>query len=265
MPMERALLLAQLEAMAPLRLAEAWDNVGLLLDPMSQTTLSHAFLTIDLTAATFEEARSVNADVIVAYHPPIFSGLKRLRADHPAEALVLAAARSGTMVYSPHTALDAASGGMAEWLASSLGPGEARPILPHAELPQCGGGRIVELAQPLALGEAVTRIKQYLELKHVRLATPSTSEAAMVRRFAVCPGAGGSLFERVGTVDLLLTGEMRHHDVLARQAAGTAVILTDHTNTERGYLPVLGRLLRARCPDLRVTVSRIDADPLQVV
>jgi putative NIF3 family GTP cyclohydrolase 1 type 2 len=58
---------------------------------------------------------------------------------------------------------------------------------------------------------------------------------------------------------------MRHHDVLARNARGTHVLLADHTNTERGYLPEFAKRLMRLCPGLLVSVSQIDRDPLQVV
>jgi putative NIF3 family GTP cyclohydrolase 1 type 2 len=85
-----------------------------------------------------------------------------------------------------------------------------------------------------------------------------------VETLAVCPGAGGSLL-RNARADLLLTGEMRHHDVLAANARGSTVVLTDHTNCERGYLPVLRDKLLEQLPDLGVVVSELDADPLRVV
>ena len=80
------------------------------------------------------------------------------------------------------------------------------------------------------------------------------------------PGRRGSLFEALrAPVDLLVTGELRHHDILAHVAAGTTVVVTDHTNTERGYLPRFAAQLRAAMPEVVVTVSTVDADPLQPV
>jgi putative NIF3 family GTP cyclohydrolase 1 type 2 len=81
---------------------------------------------------------------------------------------------------------------------------------------------------------------------------------------AVCPGAGGSVFEQVDEVDLLVTGEMRHHDVLSRASQGTSVILTDHTNSERGFLASLAKRLTDACLGLEVSVSKVDRDPLQI-
>jgi putative NIF3 family GTP cyclohydrolase 1 type 2 len=86
---------------------------------------------------------------------------------------------------------------------------------------------------------------------------------------------GGSLLQ--GTVaDVYLTGEMGHHDILACNAAGISVILTEHTNSERGYLSVLKpRLLSLLKIDLGldkesdvlvdVVVSQSDRDPIEIV
>jgi putative NIF3 family GTP cyclohydrolase 1 type 2 len=73
------------------------------------------------------------------------------------------------------------------------------------------------------------------------------------------------VFSHVGDVDLLLTGEMRHHDVLARKQRGTHVLLSEHTNSERAYLPRYAEALTARCPGLLVSVSALDCDPLMFV
>jgi dinuclear metal center YbgI/SA1388 family protein len=210
-----------------------------------------------------EEAEELGADLILAYHPPIFSGFKRLRASHPGESLVVRALRGGVSIYSPHTALDAAPGGMNDWLAQTFGPGTSVPILPDPEIPSAGVGRLMELEVPISVDEAVQRAKSYLGLRHVRVSRAASAER--IRSVAVCPGAGGSVFEKVAHADLLLTGEMRHHDVLARRARGTHIILTDHTNTERGFLPLYAASIAARCSGIEVTVSRLDADPLQVV
>lgn len=265
----RADLYAAVQAIAPFELAESWDNVGVLLDPWGTDEMERVLLTIDLTEAVADEAIGWGADAIVAYHPPIFSGLKRLTAATAQERTILRLVANGIPVVSPHTALDAAAGGMGDWLAATLGDAAmVAPITPCKARPldsTVGLGRMGVLAEPAALDVVVERVKQALGLAHVRLATAARHrDGAPIRRFAVCPGAGGELFSQVGAVDLLLTGEMRHHDVLARVHAGTSVLLTDHTNCERGYLPTLGAALAQRLPGLLVRISERDADPLVV-
>lgn len=255
-------MLDVLEAVAPLHLAENWDNVGMLVDSQMANEFHQALLTIDTTSATLSEAKDLGVDLIISYHPLIFSPLKRLRAEVAQERILLDLIRGGFTLYSPHTALDAARDGMNDWLAGALGQGRVAPIVPHATDPSVGAGRKVELGSPLSLSEALSRISQHLGLKFLRVAAPSQPSA--VKTWACCPGAGGGLFEKLGKVDLLLTGEMRHHDILRRLAEGTTVVVTDHTNTERGYLPLLAARLSSACPGLRCTVSQVDKDPLLV-
>jgi putative NIF3 family GTP cyclohydrolase 1 type 2 len=88
------------------------------------------------------------------------------------------------------------------------------------------------------------------------------ADDVLVSTVAVCPGAGGSLFQGV-RADLLLTGEMRHHDVLAQVERGGAVILTDHTNTERGFLAIYAERVGRVC-GVEVVRSARDHDPLRV-
>ncbi len=258
-------VVAALEDLAPLGFAEEWDNVGLLVEPpgfWSGGEVSAVLLAIDLTEAVLDEALEAGVDLVVAYHPPVFSGLKRLTSQAPLERVVLRCVAEGVAVYAPHTALDAAVGGLAEWLLQALGPTEGVPLVPHPDAPNVGAGRAATLSTPTALGELVSRVKAHLSLAQVRVAGGDPDR--LIERVAVCPGAGGALFADDEDADLYLTGEMRHHDVLAKVARGASVILTDHTNTERGYLPVFAERLSARLPDVEIVVSIVDRDPLQI-
>lgn len=261
-------VLEVLEARAPLALAEAWDNVGLLIEPrVEPVVVQRVLFTIDLDEAVLEEAEGLGVELVVAYHPPIFGGLPGLRASRSSERVAVEALRRGLFVYSPHTALDAAEGGMTDWLSSVLGPGAVRAIVPTV-LPAfagrvVGAGRRVALDAPLSLRDALAAIKAHLGLEHLRVA--EAAHARPIESLAVCPGAGGSVFEKLGAVDLLLTGEMRHHDVLARVRQGTSVVLCDHTNTERGFLPVFAAELAPRLPGVELFVAARDKDPLSIV
>jgi dinuclear metal center YbgI/SA1388 family protein len=118
-----------LEAIAPTRHAEPWDNVGLLAGDPAQS-VTRVLLTIDYTPAVAAEGQAEQCDAVIAYHPPIFSALKRLTADGPM-ALVHDAIRRGVAIYSPHTALDVADGGTNDVLADAVGLGEdRRPLRP---------------------------------------------------------------------------------------------------------------------------------------
>lgn len=69
-------VIKKLQEIAPLTLAESWDNVGLLVEPSNNLTVSSALLTIDLTEEVVEEAVQLGAQLIISYHPNIFRPLK---------------------------------------------------------------------------------------------------------------------------------------------------------------------------------------------
>ncbi|MBL8752103.1 MAG: Nif3-like dinuclear metal center hexameric protein, partial [Planctomycetes bacterium] len=119
-------------------------------------------------------------------------------------------------------------------------------------------------ARPLPFRTLVQRCKRRFGVRSLQVARPDKA-AANVRTVAVAAGAGGSVL-RHAEADVLVTGEMSHHDVLAAVAAGRSVVLAGHANTERGFLKVLQRRLReAFAGDLDVRIARADRDPFVVV
>ncbi len=369
-------VLERLRALASESLAEPWDHVGLQVgDP--DRPVRKALLCIDLTDAVLEEAVAKKASLIVAYHPPIFSPLEAVTTQHPKQRVIYHAVRRGIAIYSPHTALDAATGGVNDWLCDGLGPGRRRPIRPHppatlfklvvfiphaqadrlraalssqgagvigdytqcsfgtdgtgtfkggratnptigrrgrfetvSELrmemvcpsdrlsavvaalhrdhpyeepaydlyrleptpaqpsgshpPSTGQGRVLTLDQPVTLKTLIQRAKNHLGVDHLDVSAPSLNRRVQV--IGLCAGVGGALVSEAGRIDAFLTGEMRHHDVLAAAASGTVVLLAGHTQTERGYLPVYRkRILAAGGGKIQWLVSRSDQPPSKLV
>lgn len=265
-----------MQSLAPLEFAESWDNVGVLIDRGAHAEIDRVCLAIDLTQAVLQEALHHDVQAIVAYHPPIFAGLKRIVASDSKGALLGELVERGMVVYSPHTALDAVPDGVNDWLLDAFDTASRKPIVPnpgvlgtraaestsHSSAP--GQGRLGELRTSIELEAAVRQVKAHLGLGWVRVSRGVGATSGAIRTVGVCAGAGGALLSGC-RADLLLTGEMRHHDVLDLAHRGTSVILTDHTHSERGYLPRLRSRILARAPDLEVHISTADLEPLQVV
>ncbi|MGP1309878.1 MAG: Nif3-like dinuclear metal center hexameric protein [Phycisphaerales bacterium] len=123
-------LIAAIDALAPPALAEPWDNVGLLVGDPERDLEGPALLTIDLTPAVLAEALAMSAGAIVAYHPPLFSSIKRITSDSRGGRTLLRCIEAGMVIHSPHTALDAVAGGVTDWLADGLGAiGDRRALV----------------------------------------------------------------------------------------------------------------------------------------
>lgn len=142
-----------LRRIAPTELAADWDNVGLLVAPRGGRVV-RALVSGDLTPAVLDESVGWRAGLVVAYHPPIFKTVKALRVgrDSP-EGLAAEALQHGVAVYSPHTAWDAADGGMNDALIALCGVESTRPF----GYPTPGPGRECKLVTfvPAASVDAV--------------------------------------------------------------------------------------------------------------
>jgi len=160
-------LAAWLERFAPSKLAESWDNVGLLLgDPASPVARAMTCLTV--TPRTADEAIADRADAIVSHHPVLFKATKSLRADRPETAHLWRLARAGVSVLSPHTAFDNTAGGINDGLARRLGLAEVGPLRPSSGSPRHKvvafapvGDR--EAVRAAAFGAGAGRIGAYAE------------------------------------------------------------------------------------------------------
>ncbi|KAI9676895.1 MAG: hypothetical protein M1817_006734 [Caeruleum heppii] len=240
---------------------KSWDNTGLLLEspsppPSSQTIKKNnsVLLTVDLTRAVADEAIERGDSVIISYHPIIFRPLKSLTLADPQQRSLLKLAQEGINVYSPHTAVDAAPGGLNDWLADivcgsvSKTPGRAdgkgrrviQPVEGVEGLEHAGYGRTVHLPSPIPLVTLLERIQaglQVPDLTHVPIAIPHNSSLSQIdiQSIGICAGSGGTLL-RALNVDVLFTGELSHHETLAAVEAGKVVIAPFHSNTERGFL-----------------------------
>ncbi|ODN05429.1 NIF3-like protein 1 [Orchesella cincta] len=331
----------------PQVLGEGWDNIGLLVGSgkfeKHEKIISGIMLCNDLRPAVLEEAISKNADMILAYHPPIFSGLKSISYKHWKERIIAKSLANDISIYSPHTTLDSTVGGINDRVLNSLKTGQneeslvkaitpssflgsetrgvtftassetitklysgipfqkfsdvilsikvngesaelsvhgkegVNEIVQLAEslglqeltlttsnvLPCFGAGRIIELIEPLQLDDAVDMLKSHLGLSYVQLAYGGNP---LVKTAAVCVGSGSSLLKPIaGKVDLLITGEMSHHDILECVSAQSSVVLCNHCSSERHYLPDLVNILRVITGISNIFVSEEDATPLRLV
>lgn len=115
----------EIEKIAPLKLAQNWDNVGLLVGEAG-SEVKNILLTIDVTGNVLAEAKRLKTELIISYHPVIWDGLKKITAGDG--GIIYELIRAGIAVFSIHTALDAAVGGVNDGLAEIVGIKGGEPI-----------------------------------------------------------------------------------------------------------------------------------------
>ena len=219
-----------LDSFAPFATQEPFDNAGLVLgDPNAEA--KRVYFTLDATLPALQEADEWDADLIVTHHPLLFSGAKAIRYDTPEGDVLVKAIGARLNLIAAHTNFDRAEGGTGDALAAALGLTAIRgldsdPYLRHGRL------------------NAPMTVKAFL--RHVNKCLGACArlygdETARIRHVAVGPGAYGEGWQAAAALgaQVYVTGEVKHHELLAAQAAGLTVIDAGHHPTEQPGIAAL--------------------------
>ncbi len=242
---------AQMERIAPKALALEFDNPGLLIEP-DHAEISRVLVALDCTKAVAEEAAEWGADLVLTHHPLFFHPVSKLSYSDPATVAACVLLRHGIGLFAAHTNLDAAPGGVNDTLCSLF---DIREAIPFDE----GVGRVGQLKEPETLQSLVKRAETILGTQ-VRF---SGDPEQAVSRVAVMGGSGGSSVAAAAEqgADVLLTGELKHSDVLDAQMLGLSLIVAGHYETETVVLEPLMKRLQNDCFGVQYQLSRTDGSP----
>jgi dinuclear metal center YbgI/SA1388 family protein len=253
-----AAIAAFLEQLAPLRLAEEWDNVGLLVGDRSQN-VTKLMTCLTVTPASAAEAVESGADLIVTHHPMPFLAPKRLTDATTVGRLLLQLIAAHVAVYSAHTAFDSAREGINERLAAGLELHDVAPLIPHPD--GQGTGRWGRVADGITLGELAQRLKRFLAIERLQVVGRPDRP---VRTVAIGCGAADELLDaaRQNGCDAMVLGEARFHTCLEAEAVGVGLLLPGHFASERFAVEALAGGLGAQFADVEVWPSRRESDPI---
>ncbi|MGP0222984.1 MULTISPECIES: Nif3-like dinuclear metal center hexameric protein [unclassified Paenarthrobacter] len=263
-------VLLAVEELWPESLAEDWDEVGLVVG-RPNTPVTKVMFAVDPTLAVIDEALEWGAELLITHHPLLLRGVNSVAATSAKGLAVHRLIEGGTGLLTVHTNGDSAVGGVSDVLADAFGLENVTPLTVAANgLPEEGIGRVGDLPELQTLGDFAARVFEMLPAVAggVRVAG---DKDALVRRVAVCGGAGDSLFDAVRThnADVYVTADMRHHPASeAREGAVNGrpyLIDVSHFASEWLWLPVaaeaLGNVLTDQGYDVEIRVSTTNSDP----
>ncbi len=119
-----------IEELAPLAYAEDFDNVGLLVGNYN-TKVTGVLVTLDTLEKTIDEAIVKNCNLIISFHPIIFSGLKKLNGSNYVERVVIKAIKNDIAIYAMHTALDNSFKGVSAKMCEVIGLKNTKVLIPQ--------------------------------------------------------------------------------------------------------------------------------------
>lgn len=254
-----------LARLAPLQLAESWDNVGLLVGDRRRP-VARIMTCLTITPGVVEEAIGQGADLIVTHHPLPFKPLQRITTDSVSGTMLLRLIGSEIAIYSAHTAFDSALSGINQMWADLLGLESVEPLVASVEpatdaSAADGSGRCGRLAQDETLGRLVRRAAAAVGAGSPRRVG---TEDQRVTKVAVACGSGGSFLSaaRRRGCDAMITGEATFHTCLEAESLGIGIGLLGHFPSERFAMQRLAETLLGEFPELDVWPSRSERDPV---
>ena len=201
----------QLNELADVKLAEKWDNVGLMLGNYNNN-VNKVLVCLDVTIKVVKEAIDNNIDLIVSHHPLIFKPLKSLDfTDDFKSNIIRDLIKNDISVISFHTNLDSAKLGLNYYLAKLLDLSDIKVLFEHNLDKEAGLGRIGKLHTPLAMEEFIKYVKERFSLDNVSAVIGSEKEVSTV---ALLGGSGADFLYSLPEVDIYLTGDVGYHAAL---------------------------------------------------
>ncbi|NYE94573.1 dinuclear metal center YbgI/SA1388 family protein [Psychromicrobium silvestre] len=267
-------VLLAVEELWPESLAEDWDAVGLVAG--RPTSSIHKILfAVDPSLEVVQEALEWGADLIISHHPLMLRGVNSVAATSGKGRIVHELIEGGCALLTVHTNGDSAVGGVSDVLADALGLQEVRPLQAAQHgLPEEGIGRVGELPQAVQLGDFAALVFSVLPAVAGGVKVAGDRDA-LIRRIALCGGAGDSLLPAVqaANADVYITADLRHHPAIEAREGRTDgrpyLIDLSHFASEWLWLPAaaqaLGNVLDDQGFEVELQVSQLNTDPWDFV
>lgn len=257
-------LIQKIEEVFPLDKAAPWDNPGLQAG-RRQKEVKKVFLALDATEDVIAQAKAWGADLLFTHHPLTMDGVKSVTGDTLTGRKMLELLQSDICCYASHTNYDVIE--MAH-LAGSMMKLQKAEILEVTGIDPntaeyMGFGRVGSLVRPVTLRECGELVKTIFKLDNVKIFGDLDQ---VIQRVAITPGSGksmiGAAIEKKAQV--LITGDIGHHEGIDAVDQGTAVIDAGHYGLEHIFVQQMEKFLPTIAPNLEIKKAE-NTVPFQVI
>ncbi len=255
-----------LKTLAPEEYALDWDNPGLLAG-RGDRRVSCVYVALDATTKVIQEAIRHGAQLVVTHHPMIFSPLKQVNDKNFISERILTLIENKITYYAMHTNFDVAHmGQLAGDLLTLTDQQVLEETIPAGTFNNdrpLGIGCAGYCLEEITLGDLAQKVKNAFQLPNVRI---FGDPDRIIKKVAVCPGSGKHMAGYALALDcqVLVTGDIDHHEGIDANMQGLAIIDAGHYGIEHIFSEYIARQLMARFPSLKV-VTEENCQPFTVV
>lgn len=246
----------------PRRFALEWDNVGLLAGRTGKD-VSTIYVALDATDEVILEAIELGVDMLITHHPLIFTPMKSVTDEEFVSSRLVNLIQNDISYYAMHTNYDVLR--MGELAGEKLGIHDAE-ILEHTYTEnekKYGIGIVSDLLNPTTIREYCEIIKNSFSVDTVKVFGDLDR---VVKRIAISPGSGKHMTEEVLKCggELLITGDIDHHEGIDAVAQGVTIIDAGHYGIEKIFIEDMAKYLNKKFESVEVKRA-IDHSPFRVV
>ena len=243
-------IISILEEQSPEKFACDWDNVGLLVGDFDQE-VKKIYIALDATEETIAEAVKEKADLLLTHHPMIFKGLKKVNNHDFTGKRVIKLIENHISYYAMHTNFDVK--GMAELAAQKMSLTECQvlDITDQGEQGPEGIGRVGYLREEISLETCIRQVKEAFAVDMVKVFGDLSQK---VKRAAICPGSGKSVISCAhnAKAQVLITGDIDHHEGIDAASQGLAIIDAGHYGVEKLFIPFMVQYLEKHTEGIEI-------------
>ncbi len=242
-----------IEEFAPLETQFSYDKCGLKTGNKNQPALG-VLVTLDLNENVVKEAQKKGCNLIVEHHPSIWTAWKEIDTAYPKTKALIYAASQNIAVYSAHTNIDNADGGLNDLFAKKIG------LTAVKKLPF---GRMGLLEKEMTVEEFATIIGKKINDKNIKIIGNNQKKLLSI---AVINGAGGGEEETIlksieAGCDALVTAEVKYNVARLSKDIGYAIIEVGHYTSEIAFNDLISSLIRSKLNDFPVFSSETLENP----
>ncbi|MBE7033395.1 MAG: Nif3-like dinuclear metal center hexameric protein [Ruminococcaceae bacterium] len=245
-----------LEKEFPPEYKEDFDNIGLLVGRRDRN-ITKAVLCLDANKNVVKEAISLGAELIITHHPVIFNPVKKVTDETDFGEMLVSALENGISIYSAHTNLDSAPGGITDTVCNKLN------LTPFGNL-EGALGRICNAPVGTTAKILCAKIKKEFNIETLY---STFSEDREIKTVAVCNGGGGGELPEIAMklgADVYISGDLKHHELGMMKANDNIdFIEMRHFDSEKIVTGILENKLNEKFGDkLELHISQAEVSPL---
>ena len=248
-----------LENWSPLKNAEEYDNVGLIVGE-SNSIINKAIITLDTTEQIIDEAIDNGCNLIITFHPLMYKGNETLKSEHYVDKIIVKALKNNINIYAIHTNLDNNPMGVSFKISEKLGLKNREIMIKKEDDKRIGMGMIGNLENEKTEKEFLDYLKKKMEISNLRHSNLVDNK---IKKIGVLGGSGSFGIEEAlnKNIDCYVTADLKYPDFF-KPNDGLLLVDIGHYESEKYTKELILNYLNKKIPKFACIIAKSRTNPV---